>query len=243
MTKKLVLLSAMLMVTLAAVAAQDKLREATLSGKGNLAIGWGFMQLASAGDPDDGMGDSLLVWLNYVGERPGRLFVGKIHGRNPSIQDINPKDPALLGLFASYWQGQTERYRLRRVADGVIVELIFDPGEAPPGERPDAEASQILLRVQLQKTTKVSALSPVMLEAPVYRRPLYGTSKPVLSGDDVAFVQALLLPSEDVDGVFGKQTTEAVIKYQAEHGLEADGVVGTITWKALLAEISVPTGK
>ena len=243
MTKKLFLVSAMLMVTLGAVAAQDKPRELRLSARASLAIGWGFMQLASAGDPDDGMGDSLLVWLNYVGERPGRLFVGTIHGRNPNIQETSIKDPALLGLFSSYWQGQTERYRLRRVADGVIVELIFDPGEAPPGERPDAEASQILLRVQLPKFAKVVILPPAFLEPPAYRRPLYGTAKPVLSGDDVAFVQALLLPSEDVDGVFGKETTEAVIKYQAEHGLEADGVVGKLTWQALLAEISTTGSK
>lgn len=37
-----------------------------------------------------------------------------------------------------------------------------------------------------------------------------------------------------VDGIFGDDTKSAVIKYQKQHGLTPDGVVGTNTWKKLL---------
>ncbi len=41
-----------------------------------------------------------------------------------------------------------------------------------------------------------------------------------------------------VDGVFGKGTREAVIKFQKKNGLKADGVVGKSTYKALGMESS-----
>jgi hypothetical protein len=38
----------------------------------------------------------------------------------------------------------------------------------------------------------------------------------------------------DVDGQFGRDTEAAVKSFQREHGLDDDGVVGAITWAALL---------
>ena len=35
------------------------------------------------------------------------------------------------------------------------------------------------------------------------------------------------------DGVFGRQTEEAVRNFQRDHGLNPDGVVGPLTWDAL----------
>jgi peptidoglycan hydrolase-like protein with peptidoglycan-binding domain len=59
------------------------------------------------------------------------------------------------------------------------------------------------------------------------------------TGDDVKLLQARLnttlvpAPNLAVDGTFGASTTAAVIKFQEEHSLAADGIVGTKTWRAL----------
>lgn len=50
-------------------------------------------------------------------------------------------------------------------------------------------------------------------------------------GTEVKILQHALSLYED--GIFGKLTEEAVIDFQKEHGLIADGVVGQMTWKTL----------
>lgn len=44
------------------------------------------------------------------------------------------------------------------------------------------------------------------------------------------------------DGIFGVVTEEAVKKYQREHGLDADGIVGAKTWAALGLQTDTQTG-
>lgn len=52
-------------------------------------------------------------------------------------------------------------------------------------------------------------------------------------GKDVVTLQQLL--HLQPDGIFGKLTEEAVMEFQREHGLTADGVVGDKTWAAMTA--------
>lgn len=53
-------------------------------------------------------------------------------------------------------------------------------------------------------------------------------------GDEVKKLQAALkFAKEDQDGVFGPKTEAAVKKFQKEKDLDADGVVGPMTWSAL----------
>lgn len=58
------------------------------------------------------------------------------------------------------------------------------------------------------------------------------------SGDAVKTLQtklnALGYNCGEVDGVFGQNTLNAVIAFQTAKGLVADGVVGKLTWAALL---------
>ena len=57
-------------------------------------------------------------------------------------------------------------------------------------------------------------------------------------GEQVETLQRLLnalgYASGDVDGVFGAKTHAAVVMFQKGEKLEADGVVGRLTWSALL---------
>lgn len=63
-------------------------------------------------------------------------------------------------------------------------------------------------------------------------------------GDNVYYIQELLnviaaynsaVPTVEVDGIFGAATQAAVRAFQSEYGLEADGIVGPLTWEALNA--------
>lgn len=44
-----------------------------------------------------------------------------------------------------------------------------------------------------------------------------------------------LSPPLETDGIFGPQTANMVKRFQTEEGLDADGIVGVVTWKALYA--------
>ena len=59
-----------------------------------------------------------------------------------------------------------------------------------------------------------------------------------MAGADVAVLQAILTArgyyTGDLDGVFGDALDAAVRKFQREHDLDPDGVVGPLTWRELL---------
>lgn len=90
---------------------------------------------------------------------------------------------------------------------------------------------------------------------------LMGTDMP--ENDSTTFVQHTGLPTEapkeasladiqqalsnqgysvDIDGIFGKGTEDAVRQFQANHGLEADGVIGPATYEAILG-YPMPAGR
>ena len=56
-------------------------------------------------------------------------------------------------------------------------------------------------------------------------------------GEQVRLVQEKLKQYGDfkgtVDGIFGKETYDAVVRFQRKNGLAVDGVVGKATYKAL----------
>lgn len=61
------------------------------------------------------------------------------------------------------------------------------------------------------------------------------------NGEDVKFLQSVL--GLKTDGEFGPKTDEAVKKFQKEHGLTADGVVGRYTWVKIEAKVTMETPK
>lgn len=69
---------------------------------------------------------------------------------------------------------------------------------------------------------------------------LFPQGKTVRQGDrnaSVVYLQQMLLsklyPVGEIDGIFGTNTLNAVRDFQAENGLEVDGIVGPNTWEAL----------
>ena len=56
-------------------------------------------------------------------------------------------------------------------------------------------------------------------------------------GSYVRFAQQLLeskfIPVGGIDGIFGAKTKNAVQAFQKENGLEADGIIGPLTWAKL----------
>jgi peptidoglycan hydrolase-like protein with peptidoglycan-binding domain len=75
---------------------------------------------------------------------------------------------------------------------------------------------------------------PVVKHAPGSRELRYVPGKPVMTGDDVAFVQRFIGGrAGTADGSFGARTRSAVIWYQRMRGLKADGVVGPATFRAM----------
>ena len=62
---------------------------------------------------------------------------------------------------------------------------------------------------------------------------------PMMSGSDVIICQQILqklgynIGASGVDSKYGKKTAEAVAKFQAEHGLVVDSMVGICTWTML----------
>lgn len=80
-------------------------------------------------------------------------------------------------------------------------------------------------------------------DVPVWR----STVRRGSTGDDVVYVQETLMKlgydvgSYGADGKFGAKTEAAVKQFQRDHGLNADGVVGPLTYEAL--EKATPTEK
>lgn len=80
--------------------------------------------------------------------------------------------------------------------------------------------------------------TPLQAQSPTTSAPM---GQPTLRrghrGADVARLQGLLTAAGyplEQDGIFGRQTREAVRAYQAAHGLTVDGMVGQQTWGALM---------
>ena len=76
------------------------------------------------------------------------------------------------------------------------------------------------------------------MELVAYLKQKYGISTVQRRSETVRLAQAALTglgyDAGGADGIFGANTAAAVKRFQAAHGLAADGIVGRDTWHALL---------
>lgn len=86
----------------------------------------------------------------------------------------------------------------------------------------------------------------VAITSPAYTKPTYKYSvklpllKPGMEDPAIATIQEILAArgyyTGDADGIFGELTKRAVMAYQADAGLDTDGEIGGLTWKAIIKE-------
>ena len=66
---------------------------------------------------------------------------------------------------------------------------------------------------------------------------LLKVTTPMMRGDSVRECQQILKNLSynigNVDGIYGPNTRDAVIQFQLNNGLQADGIVGPATWDKL----------
>lgn len=118
------------------------------------------------------------------------------------------------------------------------------------GIRGTFDLSKVLDRAALFGAVKETAKEKTVQEAPVQAKPaaprksavdIFGgvkmrTIKKGSTGKAVRVWQ--IIAGVPMDGIFGDETREATIAFQAAHKLEEDGIVGPITWKAGLESLA-----
>lgn len=115
---------------------------------------------------------------------------------------------------------------------GAVASSVYDP--SPQGTRPDTAGSNQWLPAPDTVNTATGPATPVA--TPPSR------NLPVLSlGDEGSAVVELQLLLQDlgiyqgeIDGIYQSATITAVERFQSRSGLTVDGVVGPMTWNALL---------
>ncbi|MFI5911132.1 peptidoglycan-binding protein [Dactylosporangium sp. NPDC051541] len=71
------------------------------------------------------------------------------------------------------------------------------------------------------------------------RRFKFTEGQPRMRGDDVRQWQTRMIAlgfTLEADGIYGPKSKAVAVRFQQQHGLEADGIVGPITWRASFAQ-------
>lgn len=114
-------------------------------------------------------------------------------------------------------------------------------GETPAGETPVSDDP---------REWTLSDYEEFWSDYTLPERKLYYQPDDLMCGDDVRYIQYVLLKCDiidtdengDVSGVFDEETDAAVRVYQQDHGLEVDGIVGEYTRAAMETDFKVFTG-
>ena len=124
---------------------------------------------------------------------------------------------------------------------------IHDSSEVKKTKKPSYKATHYAIPKGLYSSEEIDAPSQPVVIPPTDTSITLPTLRKGSKGSYVTLLQTLLmnrgysLPKYGADGDFGNETLAAVKKFQADHELTADGVVGPKTWEAL--ESNVETKK
>lgn len=133
------------------------------------------------------------------------------------------------------WQTINEKVRTWSEVRGILFDHARNSSDPGSGAR-----RRVNDWIDVDKLTVGASPLAVELPPPVPSQPGGAElpRRPTLRrgdrGEHVAELQRRLLVAT-VDGAFGPKTEAALKAYQAEHGLESDGVCGGATWAKLLA--------
>lgn len=132
------------------------------------------------------------------------------------------------------------------IGNGQIVQAsINERGGITGGQTGDQTGSEIGVRSYYNYPWDVVLRYIGDLDEEPTEHPAENSTLPLVQkgdrGNAVVFLQMLLmhkwgyaLPMYGADGDFGEETRTALVLFQQEHGLEADGVCGPLTWDVLI---------
>lgn len=176
----------------------------------------------------DGRGYGLVQWT-FWSRKQGLLNYAKAHGK--SIGDTAMQVDYIVVEFKSdfpaLWQYLTVTDNLYEATRRICMEFERPAVNNVDARYTAAQAAQKVWDAAQVEPPKVSGFWPPRMICKG------------MDGPDVAALQALLTAHgytvRTISGVFDEATEVAVKKYQTEHGLDVDGIVGPKTWASLLA--------
>lgn len=148
-----------------------------------------------------------------------------VHNANKSclLNDSDSKKHHLPAPLIQRWVGGLT------TAVAVVLGCGFNSLATPP--QTPSSASTILAAIDLPDSTQIPA-EPILISLEIFRTLIFGDV-----GTDVEDLQIRLADlgyyTSSIDGEFGALTEDAVIRFQSDYGLQADGVVGSETLAAL----------
>ena len=135
-----------------------------------------------------------------------------------------------------YYCNVDTRFRYAKELDEHLsaMQSVTEHSEALGAEQAEISEAE-------RGATPQSAETPVVEASPKKADPLYYPYRMVdksMTGTDVTVLQAILTArgyyTGEPDGVFGDALDTAVRKFQLDHALDPDGVVGPLSWAKLL---------
>lgn len=157
------------------------------------------------------------------------------------IAHYNVDTPSPTNVWGNNYVGHqyTEHGNIQGISGNVDINNFKDgiASNAPYTNNISVDTPQDNIVLQLQKLINLQGFG-IIAEDGIAGNDTVNhcpTVKEGAEGEITKWIQLRVgFTGDDVDGAFGESTNNAVIGFQSSRGLDADGIVGTNTWRALL---------